>query len=85
MAQPQLPAGFPFIRVGDSLINLNWVRAIEHSGDGRLNVYLSEDRATGLVLRFSGHEAREAWAALCAAGSLPVIDAGQFRTPEEPL
>lgn len=83
MSQPQ-PA-FPFLRIGDSLINLNWVRAIEHSGDGRLNVYLSEDRATGLVLRFSGHEAREAWAALSAAGNLPVIDAGQFRTPEEPL
>jgi len=57
-----------FVRIGDSLVNLEWVRAVEYAGDGRMNVYLSEDRATGLVLRFSGEEAREAWQALTAPG-----------------
>jgi len=50
-----------FVRIGESLVNLEWVRAVEYAGDGRMNVYLSEDRATGLVLCFSGEEAREAW------------------------
>ena len=36
----------PFVRIGESLINLRWVRAVEYA-DGRMNVYLSEDRATG--------------------------------------
>jgi hypothetical protein len=64
-----------FIRIGESVINLEWVRAVEYSGDGRMNVWLSEDRATGLVLRYSGEEAREAWAVLCNNREVPVINA----------
>ena len=64
-----------FIRIGESLINLDWVRAVEYAGDGRMNVWLSEDRATGLVLRYSGEEAREAWVVLSANKSVPVINA----------
>ena len=63
-----------FVRIGDSLINLDWVRAVEYDGDGRMNVYLSEDRPTGLVLRFSGEEARLAWDLLTTtSGLVPVI------------
>jgi hypothetical protein len=64
-----------FIRIGESVINLEWVRAVEYAGDGRMNVWLSEDRATGLVLRFSGEEAREAWAVLNNNKDVPVINA----------
>ena len=53
-----------FIRIGESIINVDWIRAVEYAGDGRMNVWLSEDRSTGLVLRYSGEEAREAWAVL---------------------
>ena len=63
-----------FIRIGESLINLDWVRAVEYAGDGRMNVWLSEDRATGLVLRYSGEEAREAWEVLTQSGQIPVIN-----------
>jgi len=63
-----------FVRIGDSLVNLEWVRAVEYAGDGRMNVYLSEDRATGLVLRFSGEEAREAWQALTESQHVQVIN-----------
>ena len=63
-----------FIRIGESLINLEWIRAIEYA-DGRMNVWLSEDRSTGLVLRYSGEEAREAWAVLCNNKDLPVMNA----------
>ncbi len=58
----------PFIRIGDSLVNLRWVRAVEYAADGRMNVYLSGDRATGLVLRYSGEEARQAWEVLTNSG-----------------
>lgn len=64
-----------FIRIGESIINLEWVRAIEYAGDGRMNVWLSEDRSTGLVLRYSGDEAREAWAVLNRNKDVPVINA----------
>ena len=64
-----------FIRIGESIINLEWVRAVEYAGDGRMNVWLSEDRATGLVLRFSGEEAREAWDVLSNNKEIPVINA----------
>ena len=64
-----------FIRIGESLINLDWVRAVEYAGDGRMNVWLSEDRSTGLVLRYSGEEAREAWDVLSANRDVPVINA----------
>ena len=40
-----------------------------------MNVWLSEDRASGLVLRYSGEEAREAWAVLCNNREVPVINA----------
>lgn len=40
-----------------------------------MNVWLSEDRATGLVLRYSGDEAREAWAVLNGNKDVPVISA----------
>ena len=40
-----------------------------------MNVWLSEDRATGLVLRYSGEEAREAWAVLNNNKDVPVINA----------
>ena len=63
-----------FIRIGESLINLRWVRAVEYAGDGRMNVYLSEDRATGLVLRYSGEEARQAWETLVSSGQLPLVN-----------
>ena len=64
-----------FIRIGESIINLDWIRAVEYAGDGRMNVWLSEDRSTGLVLRFSGEEAREAWAVLNNNKDVPVINA----------
>ena len=63
-----------FVRIGESLVNLEWVRAVEYAGDGRMNVYLSEDRTTGLVLRFSGEEAREAWEALTESQQIQVIN-----------
>ena len=63
-----------FIRIGESVINLDWVRAVEYAGDGRMNVWLSEDRATGLVLRYSGEEAREAWAVLTNSKHVPVLN-----------
>ena len=63
-----------FVRIGESLVNLEWVRAVEYADDGRMNVYLSEDRATGLVLRFSGEEAREAWQALTESQQTQVIN-----------
>lgn len=63
------------IRIGESIINLEWVRAVEYAGDGRMNVWLSEDRSTGLVLRYSGDEAREAWAVLNRNPEVPVINA----------
>ena len=62
-----------FVRIGDSLVNLRWVRAIEYDGDGRMNVFLSEERATGLVLRYSGEESRMAWELLTRSGMIPVI------------
>jgi hypothetical protein len=40
-----------------------------------MNVWLSEDRATGLVLRYSGEEAREAWAVLNNTKDVPLINA----------
>ena len=64
-----------FIRIGESIINLEWVRAVEYAGDGRMNVWLSEDRSTGLVLRYSGVEASEAWAVLNNTKDLPVLNA----------
>lgn len=64
-----------FIRIGESVINLEWVRAVEYASDGRMNVWLSDDRATGLVLRYSGEEAREAWAILNNKKDVPVINA----------
>ena len=71
----------PFVRIGESLINLQWVRAVEYA-DGRMNVYLSDDRATGLVLRYSGEEARAAWELLAKSGAVPVLlppdDSGAF-------
>ena len=73
-----------FLKIGDTLINLDYVRAVEWSADGRLNVHLSEERNVGLVLRFSGDEARAGWAALCDAKRLPLIDAagdGDGRPP----
>jgi hypothetical protein len=63
-----------FIRIGDSLINLTWIRAVEYAGDGRLQIYLSEDRGAGLVLRYSGEEAREAWVTLSDPARVPVIN-----------
>jgi hypothetical protein len=69
-----------FIRIGESIINLDWVRAVEYADDGRMNVWLSEDRATGLVLRYSGEEAREAWAVLNNTKDVPVINAAPLDT-----
>lgn len=63
-----------FVRIGESLVNLDWVRAVEYAGDGRMNVWLSEDRATGLVLRFSGDEASEAWTVLTASKSVALLN-----------
>ena len=62
-----------FIRIGESLVNLEWVRAVEYAADGRMNVYLSEDRATGLVLRYSGEEARQAWDVLMGSGLVSIV------------
>jgi len=64
-----------FIRIGESLINLEWVRAIEYASDGRMNVWLAEDRGSGLVLRYSGEEAREAWAVLTNNKDIQVLNA----------
>jgi hypothetical protein len=61
-----------FVRIGESLVNLRWVRAVEYA-DGRMNVYLSDDRATGLVLRYSGEEARAAWDLLMHSGTVSVL------------
>ena len=69
-----------FIRIGESIVNLEWVRAVEYAGDGRMNVWLSEDRATGLVLRFSGEEASEAWAVLTNSRDVPVLNAAPLGT-----
>lgn len=44
-----------------------------------MNVWLSDDRATGLVLRYSGEEAREAWEVLTKEGTVPVINAPPAR------
>ena len=63
-----------FVRIGESIINLDWIRAVEYAGDGRMNVWLSEDSATGLVLRYSGAEASEAWAVLNHSKDVPVIN-----------
>ena len=63
-----------FVRIGESIVNLYWVRAVEYAPDGRMNVYLSEDRATGLVLRYSGEEARLAWETFVASGLVPLIN-----------
>ena len=63
-----------FVRIGESIINLDWIRAVEYAGDGRMNVWLSEDRATGLVLRFSGDEAQEAWTVLTASKSVALLN-----------
>jgi hypothetical protein len=50
-----------------------------------MNVWLSDDRAAGLVLRFSGEEAREAWAVLSNNREIPVINALPLQdTPENP-
>jgi hypothetical protein len=66
-----------FIKIGDSIVNLRYVRAVEHADDGRLNVYLSGERNVGLVLRYSGEEARQAWKLLCDPAKVPLInDAG---------
>jgi hypothetical protein len=73
-----------FIRIGESIVNLEWVRAIEYAGDGRMNVWLSEDRATGLVLRFSGEEAREAWVVLTNNRDVPVINAAPLGSDNRP-
>ena len=73
-----------FIRIGESIVNLKWVRAVEYAGDGRMNVWLSEDRATGLVLRFSGEEAREAWAVLSQNKEAPVLNAAPDAMPPIP-
>ena len=72
--KPAAPAMARFIRIGDTLINLDYVRAIEWAGDGRLNVHLSEERNVGLVMRFSGDEAKTAWAVLNDPTRLPVIN-----------
>ena len=64
-----------FIRIGESLINLEWVRAVEYAPDGRMNVWLAEDRGSGLFLRFSGEEAREAWAVLTNNKDIQVLNA----------
>jgi hypothetical protein len=64
-----------FIRIGESLINLEWVRAVEYAADGRMNVWLAEDRGSGLVLRYSGEEAREAWAVLTNNKDIRVLNA----------
>jgi hypothetical protein len=72
-----------FVRIGESVVNLDWVRAVEYASDGRMNVYLSEDRATGLVLRYSGEEARLAWETLVLSGQVPLINPpadGQLRS-----
>ena len=45
-----------------------------------MNVWLSEDRATGLVLRFSGEEASEAWAVLTNSRDVPVLNAAPLGT-----
>ena len=73
-----------FIRIGESIINVDWIRAVEYAGDGRMNVWLSEDRSTGLVLRYSGEEAREAWAVLNNNRDVPVINAAPLdENPKE--
>jgi len=49
-----------------------------------MNVWLSEDRSTGLVLRYSGEEAREAWAVLNNNRDVPVINAAPLdENPKE--
>ena len=73
-----------FLKVGDSLINLDFVRAAEFAPDGRLQIFLSEDRGTGLVLKFSGEEARQAWAALNDPAKVPLIQADISSTTPGP-
>ena len=63
-----------FLKIGDSLVNLEFVRAAEYAPDGRLQIFLSEERGAGLVLKFSGEEARLAWAALSDPTKVPVIE-----------
>ena len=62
-----------FLKIGDSLVNLEFVRAAEYAPDGRLQIFLSEERGAGLVLKFSGEEARLAWAALCDPSKVSVM------------
>ena len=73
-----------FLKVGDSLINLDFVRAAEFAPDGRLQIFLSEDRGMGLVLKFSGEEARQAWAALNDPSKVPLIQADISSTTPGP-
>jgi hypothetical protein len=70
-----------FLKVGDNLINLEFVRAAEYAPDGRLQIFLSEERGAGLVLKFSGEEARAAWAALNDPSKVPIIHA-EISSPE---
>ena len=72
-----------FIRIGDSLIALEWIRAVEYAGDGRLQIFLSEDRHGGLVMRYSGAEAEEAWATLCDPLRIALINADEPPPPAE--
>ena len=47
-----------FIRIGDSLVNLRWVRAVEYAADGRMNVYLSEPLTPALSPEYRGEGVR---------------------------
>ena len=72
-----------FIRIGDSLIALDWIRAVEYAGDGRLQIFLSEDRHGGLVMRYSGAEAEEAWSTLCDPRRIALINGDEGAPPVE--
>jgi hypothetical protein len=74
-----------FIRIGDSLINLAAIRAVEYAGDGRLQIFLSEDRHGGLVMRYSGAEAEQAWATLCDPNVISLIGVGDDSAPADGL
>ena len=37
-----------FLKVGDNLINLDFVRPDEYAPDARLQIFLSEERGAGL-------------------------------------
>ena len=52
--------------------------------NGRLQIFLSEDRGMGLVLKFSGEEARQAWAALNDPSKVPLIQADISSTTPGP-